>query len=57
MGSLKASEVLLFGKKISAMEAEALGLVTKVFPDAELDSLVWPKLKEISELPPSVRLY
>ena len=54
MGSLKASEVLLFGKKISAVEAEDLGLVTKVFPAAELDSLIWPKLKEMSELPPTV---
>lgn len=54
MGSLKASELLLFGKKVSANEAKDLGLVTDVFPAAELQSLIWPKLKEISELPRTV---
>ncbi len=53
MGSLKATELLLFGQKIAAIEAEKLGLVTKVFPATELDSLIWPKLKEISDLPPT----
>jgi|688.fasta_scaffold767452_1 peroxisomal 3,2-trans-enoyl-CoA isomerase len=54
MGPLKASELLLFGQKIAAIEAEKLGLVTKVFPSAELGSLIWPKLKEISDLPATV---
>jgi len=52
MGSLKASEMLLFGKKINAREAEQLGLITQIYPD--LDS-VWTKLKEYSELPSLVR--
>lgn len=56
MGPLKASELLLFGKKVLANEAEELGLITKVFPAAEFDSIIWSKLKEISELPPTVRL-
>ncbi|EFX90048.1 hypothetical protein DAPPUDRAFT_94237 [Daphnia pulex] len=57
MGPLKASELLLFGQKIAAIEAEKLGLVTKVFPAAELDSLIWPKLKEISDLPPTSMIH
>ena len=56
MGPLKASELLLFGKKVSASEAEALGLITKCFPAGEFHSSVWPKLKEMSELPPTVSL-
>ncbi len=56
MGPLKASELLLFGKRVLASEAEELGLITKVFPAAEFDSIIWSKLKEISELPPTVRL-
>lgn len=54
MGSLKASELLLFGKKISANEAQDLGLVTEVFPADKLNSIIWPKLKEIAELPRTV---
>ena len=56
MGHLKASELLLFGKKVTASEAEALGLITKVIPVRDFHSIVWPKLKEMSELPPTVSL-
>ncbi|XP_057369146.1 enoyl-CoA delta isomerase 2-like [Daphnia carinata] len=51
MGSLKASEVLLFGQKMTAVEAEKTGLITKVFPAAEAEAIIWSKLKEISQLP------
>lgn len=54
MGSLKSSEVLLFGQKMTAVEAEKIGLITKVFPAAEADTIIWSKLKEISQLPPKV---
>lgn len=55
MGSSKANEMLLFNKKITAVEACKLGLVTEVFQDANFQSEVWPKLKEWSELPIKVR--
>lgn len=55
MGSLKANEMLLFNKKITAVEACKLGLVTEVFQDANFLSEVWPKIKEWSELPINVR--
>ena len=51
MGPAKAAELLLFGKKVTAKEAETLGLITEVFPASSFDSKVWPKLKELSELP------
>jgi len=54
MGSLKASEMLLFNKKITTAEAEKLGLVTEVIPSSSFDNVVWPRLKEMSELPPLV---
>lgn len=56
MGSLKASEMLLFNKKITTLEAEKLGLVTEVIPSSTFDA-VWPRLKEMSELPPLVIFY
>lgn len=55
MGSSKANEMLLFNKKITAVEACKLGLVTEVFQDANFQNEVWPKLKEWSELPIKVR--
>jgi peroxisomal 3,2-trans-enoyl-CoA isomerase len=55
MGSLKANKMLLFNKKITAVEACKLGLVTQVFQDANFQSEVWPKIKEWSELPINVR--
>ncbi|XP_046457180.1 enoyl-CoA delta isomerase 2-like isoform X2 [Daphnia pulex] len=57
MGSLKANEMLLFNKKITAVEACKLGLVTQVFQDANFQSEVWPKIKEWSELPINSLVY
>jgi 2-(1,2-epoxy-1,2-dihydrophenyl)acetyl-CoA isomerase len=37
VGVGRASEILLLGEKIGAREALAMGLVTRVFPDAEFD--------------------
>jgi enoyl-CoA hydratase/carnithine racemase len=38
MGEKKAFELILLGDSISAVEAERLGLVNKVVPEANLDS-------------------
>lgn len=51
MGHLKASEMLLFNVKVTAIEAESFGLVTKAYSKESLNSIVWPRLKMLSELP------
>ncbi|XP_034416017.1 enoyl-CoA delta isomerase 2, mitochondrial isoform X1 [Cyclopterus lumpus] len=53
MGPAKASEMLLFNKKLSALQACELGLVTEVFPDSSFQSEVWTKLKAYAKLPPN----
>ncbi|XP_075411367.1 enoyl-CoA delta isomerase 2 isoform X1 [Tenrec ecaudatus] len=53
MGSAKAAEMLLFGKKITAREACAQGLVTEVFPDATFQKEAWTRLKVYAKLPPN----
>ncbi|XP_017259717.1 enoyl-CoA delta isomerase 2, mitochondrial [Kryptolebias marmoratus] len=51
MGAAKASEMLLFNKKLTAVQACELGLVTEVFPDSSFQSEVWTRLKAYAELP------
>ncbi|XP_031214856.1 enoyl-CoA delta isomerase 2, mitochondrial isoform X1 [Mastomys coucha] len=53
MGPAKAAEVLLFGKKLTAREAWAQGLVTEVFPESTLETEVWTRLKTYAKLPPN----
>uniref|UniRef100_A0ABI8A271 Enoyl-CoA delta isomerase 2 n=1 Tax=Felis catus TaxID=9685 RepID=A0ABI8A271_FELCA len=53
MGPAKAAEMLIFGKKITAAEACAQGLVTEVFPDSTFQKEVWTRLKAYSKLPPN----
>ncbi|XP_045440187.1 enoyl-CoA delta isomerase 2 isoform X2 [Pipistrellus kuhlii] len=47
----KATEMLIFGKKLTAREACAQGLVTEVFPDSTFQKEVWTRLKAYSKLP------
>ncbi|KAM8901654.1 enoyl-CoA delta isomerase 2 isoform 1-T1 [Lycaon pictus] len=51
MGQAKAAEMLMFGKKLTAREACAQGLVTEVFPDSTFQKEVWTRLKAYSKLP------
>uniref|UniRef100_A0A7N8Y322 Enoyl-CoA delta isomerase 2 n=1 Tax=Mastacembelus armatus TaxID=205130 RepID=A0A7N8Y322_9TELE len=51
MGVAKASEMLLFNKKLTAVQACELGLVTEVFPDSSFQSEVWTRLKAYAKLP------
>ncbi|KAJ8337107.1 hypothetical protein SKAU_G00383270 [Synaphobranchus kaupii] len=51
MGPAKASEMLIFGKKLSATEACLRGLVTEVFPDSTFQTEVWKRLKAYAQLP------
>ncbi|XP_008306282.1 enoyl-CoA delta isomerase 2 [Cynoglossus semilaevis] len=53
MGPAKASEVLLFNKKLTAVQACELGLVTEVFPDSSFQTEVWRRLKAYAKLPPN----
>ncbi|NWH82265.1 ECI2 isomerase, partial [Piaya cayana] len=51
MGLAKASEVLLFNKKLTAAEACAQGLVTEVFPDMTFQKEVWKRLEAYASNP------
>eukprot|EP00067_Danio_rerio_P000593 NP_001002645.2 enoyl-CoA delta isomerase 2, mitochondrial [Danio rerio] len=51
MSAAKASEVLLFNKKLSATQACELGLVSEVFPESSFQSEVWSRLKAYAKLP------
>ncbi|XP_032505846.1 enoyl-CoA delta isomerase 2, mitochondrial isoform X2 [Phocoena sinus] len=53
MGPSKATEMLVFGKKLTAREACTQGLVTEVFPDSTFQKEVWVRLKAYSKLPPN----
>ncbi|XP_005398946.1 PREDICTED: enoyl-CoA delta isomerase 2, mitochondrial [Chinchilla lanigera] len=53
MGRAKATEMLIFGKKITATEACAQGLVTEVFPDDSFQKEVWARLKAYAKNPPN----
>lgn len=49
--------MLVFGKKLTAGEACAQGLVTEVFPDSTFQKEVWTRLKAFAKLPPNVSSY
>ncbi|XP_053956657.1 enoyl-CoA delta isomerase 3, peroxisomal-like isoform X2 [Anastrepha ludens] len=52
LGRSKANEMLLMSQKITAQEAYHYNFVSKVYEPTELDSIIWPKIQEFSELPP-----
>ncbi|XP_031997398.1 enoyl-CoA delta isomerase 2 isoform X3 [Hylobates moloch] len=49
----RATEMLIFGKKLTAGEACAQGLVTEVFPESTFQKEVWTRLKAFAKLPPN----
>ncbi len=51
MGTLKANEILLFNRKLSAHEACERGLVTEVLPDADFSRQAWLRVEAVSKLP------
>nr|XP_010966894.1 enoyl-CoA delta isomerase 2 isoform X3 [Camelus bactrianus] len=53
MGPSKAAEMLIFGRKLTAQEACAQGLVTEVFPDSTFQKEVWTRLRAYTKLPPN----
>ncbi|CAL4060830.1 unnamed protein product [Meganyctiphanes norvegica] len=57
MGPGKASELLLFNKKVTAAQACELGLVTEVLPDASFQGEIWPRLQALAKLPVNSLVY
>ncbi|XP_023167989.2 enoyl-CoA delta isomerase 2, mitochondrial [Drosophila hydei] len=53
MGRSKATEMLVFNEEMSAQEAYKFNFVSRIFKLNELDSVVWPKIREYAELPPN----
>ncbi|XP_048755262.1 enoyl-CoA delta isomerase 2-like [Ostrea edulis] len=51
MGTAKASELLLFNKKITAQEAFDRNLVTEVFPDHDFQRSVQARIQQFAKLP------
>jgi peroxisomal 3,2-trans-enoyl-CoA isomerase len=51
MGYALAGDMLLFGAKINASQAEGCGLVTKIFPQEKLEAEAWNRIKAMAELP------
>lgn len=57
MGPSKASEMLLFGKKLTAEEALERNLVSQVVPHTQFQQELESKIRQLSQLPPeSLRL-
>lgn len=57
MGHAKACEMMLFNRKLSAEEALACGLVTRLFPHASFQADVEKQLKEMATLPVKSLIY
>ena len=51
LGALRAKELVFSGRRVAAQEALALGLVTRVVPDAELDAIGWQTALEYASGP------
>ncbi len=49
IGYRRAAELILTGRRISAQEAEAIGLINRALPTAELDTAVQELLAELRE--------
>ena len=50
----KASEFLIFNRKLNAQEALERNLVTEVISDSEFQKKAWEKIEAISKLPKEV---
>ena len=56
MGTLRAAQMLHFGRKITAAEALEWGLVSEVYSPEE-ESKVWAKIESLAELPSKSLIY
>jgi enoyl-CoA hydratase/carnithine racemase len=56
IGKNRAKEMIFSGKRISAQEAQAMGIVNKIVPVEQVDQAVWQMAKEIcANAPGAVR--
>ena len=51
IGFQKALAITMLGDKISAAEAERMGMIYKYFPDDEFESASWAIAEKLSKLP------
>jgi len=51
LGIQRAKELVYSGRRIDAREALALGLVTKVVPDGELEAAAWEQVQALADGP------
>lgn len=51
LGKTKATEMLLLNYKLPATEAYAFNMISKIYTKDELDTVLWPQLKQHSLLP------
>ncbi len=57
LGKWRAMELVLTGRRVSAAEMDAMGLLTRVVPDGEVLSQAEALAREVAEMPPlAVRL-
>lgn len=54
MGHVKASEFLIFNRKLTAKEAYERNMLTDVVEHAQLDNVAWKRIEEFSKLPKEV---
>lgn len=52
VGKFKAMKMLMTGQPVTAREAEAMGLVTEVVPDAEVEAAALKLAVQIARMPP-----
>lgn len=52
VGRSKATEILMMGEKMYPPEAYKFNFVSRIFKHSELETLIWPKLRQYSQLPP-----
>lgn len=51
IGLQKAAALMMLGEKVSAAEAEALGMIYKVFPDEDFEAEAWKIAEQLSRMP------
>jgi Delta3-Delta2-enoyl-CoA isomerase len=51
MGTTKASEILIFNRKLTAQEAYERNLINEVIPHVNFQQEVWKKVEDFSKLP------
>lgn len=52
MGRSKATELLLFGERLTAKDAVQYKLASRIFQPNELKTTIWPKIYQFSKLSP-----